>query len=85
MHIKDKRAAIKKTASLLNPNGKFVLSIDKNQQNEIDFGTRKIKVYPDTPQEINPLLLESGLFIEKQFETEFAVLFAAMKRNTDNA
>ena len=82
MHINDKQSAIKKTASLLNPNGKFVLSIDKNQQNKIDFGNRKVEVYPDTPQEINSLLIESGLFIEKQFETKFAVIFVAKKGNT---
>ena len=81
MHIKDKRTAIEKIESLLSLNGRFVLSIDKNQQTEIDYGTRKVPVYPDTPQEINTLLIESGLFIEKQSETEFAVIFVARKGN----
>jgi len=79
MHIKDKAAAIQKAADLLNTEGRFVLSIDKNQQTEIDYGTRKISVYPDKPDEINSLLTKAGLTIEKQFETEFAVIFAARK------
>jgi hypothetical protein len=34
---------------------------------------------PDTPDNIASLLIESGLNIEKQFDTEFAVIFAARK------
>lgn len=79
MHIKDKEAAIQMVAALLNSEGRFVLSIDKNQQTEIDYGTRKIPVYPDTPDEINSLLAKAGLTIEKQFKTEFAVIFTARK------
>lgn len=79
MHIRDKQAAIQKTADLLTPGGRFVLSIDKNQQTEIDYGTRKVPVYPDTTEETIDLLTEAGLSIEKQFETVFAVIFAAVK------
>jgi SAM-dependent methyltransferase/shikimate kinase len=79
MHIQDKRAAIRKVASLLKPGGRFVLSIDKNQQTEINFGNRRIIVYPDTPEEITALIVGAGLTIEKQFETEFAVIFVATK------
>lgn len=63
----------------MTPGGRFVLSIDKNQQTEIDYGTRKISAYPNTPDEINSLLTKAGLIIEKQFETEFAVIFTAGK------
>lgn len=52
MHIKDKCAMIQKIANLLNQNGRFVLSIDKNQQREINLGIRRITVYPDTVEEI---------------------------------
>jgi hypothetical protein len=79
MHIREKRAAIEKTAFLLNLGGRFVLSVDKNQQTEIDYGTRKITVYPDNPDEIRAFLIEAGLTIEDQFETEFAVIFAARR------
>mgnify|MGYP000846034273 FL=1 len=79
MHIKDKQTAIQRTASLLNLDGRFVLSIDKNQHREIDYGNRRIVVYPDTPEDISTMLTQAGLTIEKQFETEFAVIFTARK------
>ena len=79
MHIEDKQEAIEKTANLLSASGRFVLSISKNQQIEIDYGTRRIPVFPDHPEEISELLTKSGLTIEQQIETEFAVIFAAVK------
>lgn len=79
MHISDKEATIQKITDLLTPEGRFVLSIDKNQQTEIDYGTRKISVYPDTPGEITSLLTQARLIVENQFETEFAVIFAVRK------
>jgi len=79
MHIKNKQAAIKKTAELLNPGGRFILSLDKNRQAEIDYGSRKITVYPGSPEEIADLLTEAGFAIEKQLETEFAAIFVARK------
>ena len=79
MHIQDKRAAIRRVASLLKSSGRFALSISKSQQKEIDYGNRRIIVYPDTPEEITALIVEAGLTIGKQFETEFAVIFAATK------
>lgn len=80
MHIKDKREAIRRAAHLLNPGGRFVLSVDKNQQTYIDFENRWITVYPDTPEEITALIAENGLILEKQLETEFAVIFAARRQ-----
>ena len=80
MHIKEKDTTIKKAAALLNPGGRFVLSIDKNRQTEIDYGTRKITVFPDTPEEIISLLSGADLTLETHFETEFAYIFAAEKR-----
>ena len=79
MHIKDKSFAISKVASILNKNGKFVLSIDKNQSDFIDYGTRKVRIYPDSPEEIRKLILISGLEIEEIYETEFAHDFVGRK------
>lgn len=50
-----------------------------SQYTEIDYGTRRIPVFPDTPKEIDELLTKAGFTIEQQFETEFAVIFAAVK------
>ena len=52
MHMQDKLSAIQKIASLMTNNGLFVLSIDKNQNEYIDMGDRKIKIYPDNPNDI---------------------------------
>jgi len=79
MHIQNKRAAIQRAANLLNPGGRFVLSVSKKQQTEIDYGSRKIAVYPDKAEEITALFSEDRLNIENQFETEFAVIIAARK------
>ncbi len=81
MHIEDKALAIKKIASLLNKNGRFLLSIDKNQDDFIDMGSRIIKVYHDSPEEIKKLILLSELTIEEIYETDFAHIFVAVKPN----
>ena len=79
MHIKDKYSAIKKIASLLNPNGIFVLSIDKNQNKFIDTGTRKIIIYPDNPTSIQEFISKSNLNVIEQFETEHAYIIVSKK------
>lgn len=79
MHLKDKRAVVGKVAELLNPGGRFVLSVSKGMQTSLDFGGRRLELYPDTPEKITSLLVEAGLNIQKQFETEFAVIFSAQK------
>ena len=82
MHIKDKRAAINKVKSLLNIGGRFVLSIDKNQKDIIDYATRKIKIYPDNKEDIMKYIQQSKLDLIKIFETDFAFVFVAeMKQN----
>ena len=79
MHFRDKGRVIGKVYSLLNDNGLFCLSIDKNQSEWIDMGNRKIRVYPDTPDEIISLAEQAGLKTKKKAETENAYLFAFVK------
>jgi predicted phosphodiesterase/SAM-dependent methyltransferase len=79
MHIEEKQAAIEKTANLLTPGGRFVLSIEKSEQTEINYGTRIVPVYPDKPDKILTLLVDAGLTVDNQFETEFAFVFVARK------
>lgn len=82
MHIRDKQAAINKVRSLLNIGGRFVLSIDKNQSDTIDYGTRKIKIYPDNKEDIVKYITQSGMNLMKVLETDFAFVFIAeMKQN----
>ena len=82
MHIEEMQKAISKVAALLKDGGKFVLSIDKNQEGFIDTGTRKIRIFPDTPEEIKTYISNSGLLLLEHYETEFAAAFVAQKQPT---
>lgn len=79
MHIKDKLSAIEKVASLLKNGGIFVLSIDKNQSDFIDMGIRKIKIYPDNPENICECINKAKLEITEQSETENAYIIVSKK------
>ena len=80
MHIKEKRQAIEKIYSLLSPSGRFVLSIDKNQSDILDYGKRSLKLYPDDPKKIHSILFSAGFSNIQTRETEFAYLFSAEKK-----
>ena len=80
MHFEDKRSIIKKVSDLLNNGGIFCLSIDKNQSDHIDMGTRKLKIYPDTPENITELMLWADMTICKTVETENAYIIVSCKR-----
>ncbi len=79
MHIEDKQRAIDKIADLMNCAGRLVLSIDKNPNDYIDNGTRRIKVYPDKPDATAGYLRAAGLTITDRYDTEFAKVFVARK------
>lgn len=79
MHIKDKQKCINRVYSLLNKSGRFVLSIDKNQNKRIDYGDRKIEIYPDNPTDTKAYIIKSGLILLNCMETEFAHIFVCIK------
>ena len=79
MHIHEKQNAINKVACLLKNGGRFVLSIDKSQEDFIDMGTRKITIFPDSPTEIKNCILNADLELVECFETELAHIFVAKK------
>ena len=79
MHIQDKLSAIQKIAALLSNNGLFVLSIDKNQNEYIDMGDRRVKIYPDNPNDIRSYLSASKLKIIDEFETDHAYITVSRK------
>ena len=79
MHIKDKQAAVNKAAALLSDGGKFVLSIDKNQDRHIDTGTERIKIYPDDPKDMSSYINNTKMKTVEFFETEFAYIFVCVK------
>lgn len=78
-HIEDKVSAIKKSWELLNPNGRFILSIDKNSLEFLDYGKYKVKMFPDDLKQTVVLLKECGFNIENILETDFANIISATK------
>ena len=79
MHIQNKQSAIAKISSLLNTDGNFLLSIDKNPSDFIDTGASKLKIYPDAPAEILSCLNSADLTLTDRCETDFAIIFSARK------
>ena len=79
MHFENKAAVITKIANLLKDNGIFCLSIDKNQSEYIDMGTRKIKVYPDTLDNIISLIGATSMSIVKTIEIDNAHIIVSRK------
>ena len=79
MHFKDKNHVISKVATLLNDGGIFCLSIDKNQSKYINMGTRKLKIHPDTPDNIISLINASSMNVANVFETDNAYIIVSNK------
>lgn len=79
MHIEDKQAAVNKARLLLSDGGLFVLSIDKNQGEYIDMGTRRVRIYPDTPENIKHCASAAHLSVSDEYETELAFVFVFKK------
>ncbi len=78
MHIEDKHSAISKIASLLKANSRAVISLDKSQDEFIDMGEFKTKIYPDNPECIKQLFEEYKFKNIKITETEFAYIVSAI-------
>ncbi len=79
MHFQNKEQVISKVAELLNDNGIFCLSIDKNQNEYIDMGTRRVKIYPDTLDNITELIGASVMTVVNVWETDNAHIIVSKK------
>ncbi len=79
MHIKEKEKALNNVFNLLERDGKFVLSIDKNQQGFIDTGYSKIIIYPDNPTAICKILANLRFVKIKIKEIDNAYIISAQK------
>lgn len=75
MHINKKQKAFDIVSKILNPSGRFVLSIDKNRDEFIDMGTYKVKVFPDNVSDIKEYAKNAELKLLEEFETDFAIVF----------
>lgn len=63
MHIAQKQRAYEKVYSLLKKQGRFVLSVEKNQREALVCGARTIKLYPDQPSKTKSGLSQAGFCI----------------------
>ena len=79
LHIEDKQSFFNKVFSDLDVNGRFVLSIDDNQDDYLDMGKYKVRVYPDNPDDTKTGLLKAGFVIHDIIKTEFAHIFVCKK------
>ena len=80
MHFENKAAVITKIVNLLKDNGIFCLSIDKNQSEYIDMGTRKIKVYPDNLDNIISIIGDVAMSVVNVIETDNAYIIVSRKQ-----
>lgn len=71
--------ATKRLPGHLEPAGRFVLSIDKKQDTFIDMRGRKVRIYPDNPDDIAESIHAAHLHMVKRRETKFAYIFVAEK------
>ena len=78
-HVREKQRFITKVSSLLNPKGRFVLSIDKNRNKELIYGDRRLELFPDTPEQIAEYFKQAGIRLLTCFEVEFACVFVGEK------
>lgn len=79
MHFKNKKTVITKVDKLLNDDGIFCLSIDKNQSEYIDMGNRKVRVYPDTLVNMKSLIEATAMSVAMVFETDNAYIIVSKK------
>lgn len=79
MHFKNKATVITKVDKLLNDDGIFCLSIDKNQSEYIDMGNRKVRVYPDTLVNMKSLIEATAMSVAMVFETDNAYIIVSKK------
>ena len=79
MHFQDKRSVIGKIHTLLNFKGLLCLSIDKSRSEWIDMGSRRIRIYPDTTENIVTLAEQVGMKTKRIDEIENAYLLVFMK------
>ena len=79
MHFQDKSSVIGKISALLNDGGLICLSIDKNRSEWIDMGDRRIRIYPDTPENITALAEQAGLKTKKVVGIENAHIVVLVK------
>jgi len=84
MHFENKKQVVSKIDNLLKERGIFCLSIDKNKSEYIDMGNRKVKIYPDTLDNILSIIDETEMSVVKVIETDNAHIIASRKNKINS-
>lgn len=78
-HFKDKAAFLWKASELLNAKGRVVLSVPKEKEKAIAFGSRQVALYPDDLESLKASLADAGLALKDAFDVTFARVLVAEK------
>ncbi len=81
IHFKDKQGFISKVKTLLINDGLFCLSIDKSRDLYLDMHNYKLRVFPDTLDNILSLMKSNQLCVEKTYEKEFSHIIICRRKN----
>ena len=81
LHIEDKELALQNIYTSLKTGGHFVLSVDKRAGQWLDYGSRQIRLFPQSKKYYLRVLSELGFRIEVAQDTEsgFASIIKAVK------
>lgn len=79
IHFNDKDEVLDKCYKLLNENGRLIVSIEKSQNEVLDYGSRQLTIYPITKHSFLNLAYLSGFRIIEIKEVEFAYIFVLRK------
>lgn len=78
-HIKEKQKFIEKASNLIKDGGRFVLSIGNEQSKELNYGIRKIPMFPDNIEDTKAYLEKANFKKITITPVEFGTIFTAEK------
>jgi ubiquinone/menaquinone biosynthesis C-methylase UbiE len=80
MHFENKLNVLKKIESLLKMDGRVVITINKELEDYIDYGTRKIKIYPISKDDFCFLIDQTNFKLLQIIEVELSNIFILEKK-----
>lgn len=75
IHFEDKETVLEKCLSLLRKDGVVVISIDKSDTEILEYGSRKIELFPISKEQFYELCIKVGFKGIEIKEVEFAYIF----------
>jgi hypothetical protein len=80
-HIEDKELAVKNIFASMKIGGYFILSISNKTNYWLDYGSRRVRLFPQSKEHYLKMLNDNGFVLEFEQETEsgFATIIKAKK------